>query len=69
VYNLYLYVSWAPTPSNGRLGEVYIGPNSKLAIGEKLLLLYGTPDSLVVGSKQSGALSSVPLAVGSEGCR
>jgi hypothetical protein len=30
------YVSWAPTPSNGRLGEVYIGPNSILAVGEKL---------------------------------
>jgi hypothetical protein len=22
------YVAWAPTASNGRLGEVYIGPNS-----------------------------------------
>jgi hypothetical protein len=31
------YVAWAPTPSNGRLGEVYIGPNSKIAIGEKLM--------------------------------
>jgi hypothetical protein len=30
------YVVWAPTPSNGRLGEVYIGPNSKIAVGEKL---------------------------------
>jgi hypothetical protein len=30
------YVAWAPTPSNGRLGEVYIGPNSKIAVGEKL---------------------------------
>jgi hypothetical protein len=30
------YVAWAPTPSNGRLGEEYIGPNSKIAIGEKL---------------------------------
>jgi hypothetical protein len=30
------YVAWAPTPSNSRLGEVYIGPNSKIAIGEKL---------------------------------
>jgi hypothetical protein len=41
------YVAWAPIPSNGWLGEVYIGPNSKLAIGEKLLLLYGTPDNPV----------------------
>jgi hypothetical protein len=31
------YVALAPTPSNGRLGEVYIGPNSKIAVGEKLL--------------------------------
>jgi hypothetical protein len=30
------YVARAPTPSNGRLGEVYIGPNSKIAVGEKL---------------------------------
>jgi hypothetical protein len=30
------YVAWAPTPSNGRLGEVYIGPYSKIAVGEKL---------------------------------
>jgi hypothetical protein len=31
------YVAWAPTPSNRRLGEVYIDPNSKIAVGEKLL--------------------------------
>jgi hypothetical protein len=30
------YVAWARTPSNGRLGEVYIGPNSNLAVEEKL---------------------------------
>jgi hypothetical protein len=30
------YVAWAPTPSNDRLGEVYIGPNSKIAVREKL---------------------------------
>ena len=30
------YVAWAPTPSNGWLGEVYIGPNSKIVVGEKL---------------------------------
>jgi hypothetical protein len=29
------YAAWAPTPSNGRLGQVFIGPNSKLAVGEK----------------------------------
>jgi hypothetical protein len=50
------YVAWAPTPSNGLLGGVYIGPNSKLSIREKLLLLYGTPDNTVVG-----------IAVGSDG--
>jgi hypothetical protein len=32
------YVAWAPTPSNGRLGDVFIGPNSILAVGEKLQL-------------------------------
>jgi hypothetical protein len=32
------YVAWAPTPSNGWLGEVYIGPNSKIVVGEKLQL-------------------------------
>jgi hypothetical protein len=31
------YVAWAPTPLNGRLGEVYIDPNSKIAVGEKML--------------------------------
>jgi hypothetical protein len=30
------YVAWAPTPSDGRLGDVFIGPNSILSIGEKL---------------------------------
>jgi hypothetical protein len=30
------YVAWAPTLSNDRLGEVYICPNSKIAVGEKL---------------------------------
>jgi hypothetical protein len=41
------YVAWAPTPIDSRLGEVYIDPNSKLAVGEKFLLLCGIPDSLV----------------------
>jgi hypothetical protein len=30
------YVAWAPRHSNGRLGKVYIGSNSKRAVGEKL---------------------------------
>jgi hypothetical protein len=55
--------------SNAWLGEVYIGPNSKLAIGEKLLLLCGTPDSPVVGTGQSNAMSGAPLAIGSDYCR
>ena len=29
------YVAWAPTPPNGRLGEVYIGPNSNIAVGKQ----------------------------------
>jgi hypothetical protein len=48
------YIAWAHTPSNDRLGEVFIGPNSILDVGEKLLLsaAYRTipwwaPDSLV----------------------
>jgi hypothetical protein len=59
-------VVWALTPSNGRLDGVYIGPNSKLAVGEKLLLLCGTPEHPVVGTGQSGVLSGVPLAIGSD---
>jgi hypothetical protein len=48
------YAAWAPTPSNGRLGQVFIGPNSKLAVGEKLQLSAAhrtvrcAPDSPVV---------------------
>jgi hypothetical protein len=66
IINLPWYVAWAPTPSNDRLGEVYIGPNSKLSVREKLMLLYGTPDSPVVGIGQSDDLSSASLAVGSD---
>jgi hypothetical protein len=50
---------------NGQLGEVYISPNTKLAVREKMLLLCGTPDSPMVGTVQSSALSGAPLAVGS----
>jgi hypothetical protein len=59
------YVAWAPTPSNGQLGDVFIGPNSIIAVGGKAVALCGTPDIPVVGTGQSGALSGVPLAVGS----
>jgi hypothetical protein len=59
------YVAWDPTPSNGRLSDVYIDPNSIIAVGGKVVALYGTPDSPVVGTGQSGALSGAPLAVGS----
>jgi hypothetical protein len=54
VYIMCWYVAWAHTPSNGRLGEVYIGSNPNVAIGEKLLLSaahwpvwWKAPDSLV----------------------
>jgi hypothetical protein len=60
-----LYVAWSPTPSNGQLGEVYISPNTIIAIGGKVATLYGTPNIPVVGTRQSGALSGTPLAVGS----
>jgi hypothetical protein len=46
---MYWYVAWPPTPSNGLLSGVYIGPNLKLSVREKLLLLCGTPDNTVVG--------------------
>jgi hypothetical protein len=59
------YVAWAPTPSNGRLGEVYIGPNSIIVVGGKAAALCGTPESPLVGTGQSSALSGVPLVVGS----
>jgi hypothetical protein len=47
------------------LGDVFIGPNSILAVGGKATAFYGTPDSPVVGTGQSNALSGAPLAVGS----
>jgi hypothetical protein len=31
------YVAWAPTSSNGRLGDVFIGPNSIIIVRGKLL--------------------------------
>jgi hypothetical protein len=52
------YGDWALTPSNDRLGDVFIGPNSILAIGEKMLLC-GTPDSPVEAPD-----SPVRLAIG-----
>jgi hypothetical protein len=42
------YVAWAPTPSNGQLGEVY-------SRWRKVVALCGTSDRLVVGTVQSGA--------------
>jgi hypothetical protein len=36
------YAAWAPTPSNGRLGGVYLGPNSIIAVGGKLQLAIGS---------------------------
>jgi hypothetical protein len=60
------YVAWAPTPSNGRLGEVYIGPNSKIAVGEKAAVLCGTPDSLVVHRTAHCSMSGAPSVALSE---
>jgi hypothetical protein len=53
------YVDWAPTPSNGRLGDVFIGPKSILAVGEKLLLS-GTPNSLVEAPDRPVPFSGAP---------
>jgi hypothetical protein len=57
------YVAWAPTPSTSRLGEVYIGPNTIIVVGGKAAALCSTPDSPVVGTRQSCALSGALLAV------
>jgi hypothetical protein len=54
------YVDWALTPSNDWLGDVFIGPNSILDNGEKMLLC-GTPDSPVEAPN-----SPVRLAIGSD---
>jgi hypothetical protein len=48
VYNL-PYVSWAPTASNGRLSELYIGPISNIVVGKQFYnfqrrLSDGAPD-------------------------
>jgi hypothetical protein len=53
------YVVWAPTPSNGQLGDVFIGPNSILAVGEKILL-YGTPNCPVEAPDSPVPLSGAP---------
>jgi hypothetical protein len=45
------YVAWAPTPPNGRLGDVFIGPNTIIAIGGKVAALRGTPDNPMVGTR------------------
>jgi hypothetical protein len=36
------YVAWALALGNGRLGGVFIGPNTNLAVGEKLCSLWHT---------------------------
>jgi hypothetical protein len=60
------YVSWAPTHSNGRLGQVFIGPNSKLAVGEKLQssaahrTVRCAPDSPVVHRTAPCSMSGAP---------
>jgi hypothetical protein len=48
------YVAWAPTPSNGRLGEVYIGPNST-SRWRANRCYGGTPDSPISQLCANGA--------------
>jgi hypothetical protein len=59
-----LYVAWAPTPWNGRLGCIY-SPQHKTSRWRKAVAFCGTPDSLVVGTGQSDAPVQCPLAIGS----
>jgi hypothetical protein len=52
------------------VGGVYIGPNSILAVGEKLLLC-GTPDSpvrLAVGSDMQVTIGAAGFYTGQSGC-
>ena len=58
------YVAWAPTPPNGRLGEVYIGPNSNIVVGKQFCsfqrrtgLSGGAPDMPRVLAVKSSRLS------------
>jgi hypothetical protein len=45
---MYWYVAWAPTPSNDRLGEVYIGLTQLYSLDRKLIVLSsGTLDNSV----------------------
>jgi hypothetical protein len=58
------YVAWAPTPSNGWLGDVIIGPNSIIVVGGKAASLWHTGQS---GGRHRKVRCpcSVRLAVGS----
>jgi hypothetical protein len=60
------YVAWAPTPSNGRLGEVYIGPNSIIVVREKLQF---STAHRIVHCSLSGAPSRCSVRAGDRWCR
>jgi hypothetical protein len=50
-------VAWAPTPPNGHLGKVYIGPNSNIAVGKQFCSFCGAPDRC---SGLFGAVTDMP---------
>jgi hypothetical protein len=56
------YVSWAPTPPNGRLGEVYIRPNSNIAIGKQFF-------SFLWRTGPSGGAPDMPRVLAVKGSR
>jgi hypothetical protein len=73
------YVAWAPTPWNGWLG-VFIAPNTKLAVGEKLCCLRHTvrrctrqctvhyPVRLAVGLTPQTTVGAQAFYTGHSGC-
>jgi hypothetical protein len=56
------YVSWAPTPLNGRLGEVYIGPNSNIAVEKQFC-------SFLRRTGMSGGAPDMPRVLAIKGSR
>jgi hypothetical protein len=61
---MHQYVAWAPTPPNGRFDEVFIGPNSNIAVGKQFC---GAPDRC---TGLSGGAPDMPrvLAIKSSRC-
>jgi hypothetical protein len=56
------YVDWAPTPPNGRLGEVYIGPNSNIAVRKQFC-------SFLRRTGLSGGAPDMPCVLSIKGSR